>query len=129
MKISLKKCVCAMAAAVVAFSVTSFLPGMSASADEPSLSASDEIRYGGFYGDSENATMSEVTGEQIYFTSRDDDYFTTDNYVPLYTPNTTLANSCGATAAPSSSASTISITKTLSPAIRHTTRQTAGTSR
>ena len=97
MKISLKKCVCAMAAAVVAFSVTSFLPGMSASADEPSLSASDEIRYGGFYGDSETATMSDITSEQVYYTDREVEYFTTDNNVPLYTPNTTLANSCGAT--------------------------------
>lgn len=97
MKISLKKCVCAMAAAVVAFSVTSFLPGMSASADEPSLSASDEIRYGGFYGDSETATMSDITSEQVYYTNKEEDYFTTDNSVPLYTPNTTLSNSCGAT--------------------------------
>lgn len=97
MKISLKKCVCAMAAAVVAFSVTSFLPGMSASADEPSFSASDEIRYGGFYGDSETATMSDITSEQVYYTSKSVDSFSTDNYVPFYTPNTTLANSCGAT--------------------------------
>ena len=107
MRLNRKRCAC-LVASVVALSCTFFVPKMSVKADEP-LSAEggeavseSEIRYtgpveAGRYNDNAVTLSSDLSNEQVYYTSREYTYYTTTNGVPLYTPNGDLTNSCGAT--------------------------------